>query len=315
MKKTQIIENKTDKVHQDFYELFTSNPNKDMLAYAYQNPEIYDNVTKCPDYYLFREEAQLIAQSSDILADCLQKVETVIELGPGSENGLALKTLPLLSYGAKIHKYIAVDISQSYLEKIGTYVQQHSSLNVELQCTDFVENKLNYIHYSGPKAIVVLGSTIGGFDKNTRRKCLKNISDAANQEDLFIITIDTNHDEESLLRAYGGKANNNFICDILNYYAKFNSDFAQYLSCFEFQVELDNSSTTMVHSNFVALKSFSFDIPEYGNVNIKRGQKFQLVRSSKFSEEEFFLDFASLNFKINKIVKFNNISLFVMEKQ
>lgn len=253
--------------HRDFYELFTTNPNKDMLKYAYRNPALYDAVTQSSDYYLFREEATLIAQNKDILTKHLQGIKTIVELGPGSEAGLAAKTIPLLSYAENANSYIAVDISQTYLEKIGQYVKSHTDLAIELIKADFTKDQIKIPQDYSPKAVMLLGSTIGNFNDTVMMNFFQNLSHFTDHKDVFMLAIDTNHTSEHTIKAYNGEANRRFILDILEYYSQINPSFKNFVKYFEVNIEWDEVTQRLITS-LVSNKTVAFLVPGHGNVLI-----------------------------------------------
>ena len=308
-----IEEMDVNQVHKDFYELFTTNPNKDMLKYAYQDSAVYDAVTKSPDYYLFREEVELIEQNKETLSLVLEGIDTVVELGPGSENGLASKTIPLLSYAANLRKYIAVDISQGYLEKIGEYISKHTDVEVNLVQADFIKEKLEDLHEYNPKAILLLGSTLGGFCHSEREMLLSNIFNMMNSNDILILTADTNSDPESLLRAYNDESCITFVSEIFKSYAMLNADFKPCYNQFDVTIEW-NSDTKCVDYYFVAAHDTSFYIEQCGHVDLHVGQKFQIVRSHKFDEQEILLYFKNSCSTIVNILRLGNMGLFILKK-
>lgn len=300
-------------IHQDFYELFTSNPNKDMLKYAYQDPSLYDAVTKSPDYYLFRDEAQLIAQHKDKLSECLSGIKTVVELGPGAENGLSQKTLPLLSYAKDLRKYIAVDISQNYLEKIGRFIKSKTNLAVDLVQANFVEDSLKLIKNPEPKAFILLGSTLGGFCQEAREYFLQNLRQTMKKNDIFIMTVDSNRNKASLLKAYSGTANLRFAQEIFEYYALINKEFVTFKDKFRIVVKWDEKVRT-VEKTFITTELFNFNIQGFGKVHIPLNSKFKIIRSHKFTVNQIYLDFHKSMFKIVNILEFGNMSLFIAKK-
>jgi len=300
-------------VHKDFYELFTTNHNKDMLKYAYQNPAVYDAVTQSPDYYLFRDEAQLIERHKEQLSEYLNDIKTVVEFGPGSENGLVQKTLPLLSYAQDLHKYVAADISKSYLEKIGGFIRSKTNIEVDLVEADFVEGSLKLVHSPEPKAYVMIGSTIGGFYTHDREKVLQNIYDEMRPGDIFFMTADTNFDSASLLKAYVNLEVHNIIKEIWKLYSSVNLEFAKVADQFTLK-HIWNSESGDVEFIFTASKDLRFEINGFEKVEIKSGQAYNIGRSHKFKLDEIDVDFKRLKLNIITILKYNNMCLFVARK-
>jgi len=301
------------KVHSDFYELFALNHKKNMLCYVFEDPKKYEDVISNPNYYLFKEEAELISQNKVLLGQYLQNIETLIELGPGSKNSLIYKTLPLLKCASALSEYIALDISENYLEKISEFIEQNTNLQVSLIQSNFLESIPPLPNNGKNKAIVLLGGTLGGFDEDDRIKCLQNISSFAESGDVFIISADTNLDKESLLRAYSTEASKNIVMEVFEYYASVNLDFKPYKNCFDMKTEWEESSRTISHE-LSSLQDFSFKIKSHEDIQVSKGQEFQIVRVHKFCEEEFTKLLNSMKLRVMSIAGTGNIKLFITMK-
>jgi uncharacterized SAM-dependent methyltransferase len=303
-----------NQIHKDFFDLFTSNQAKDLLKYAYQDPSLYDAVTNSPDYYLFRDEVQLIQQHKDQLSEHLSGIKTLVELGPGSENGLSQKTLPLLNCAQDLHKYVAVDISQNYLEEIGPFIKSKTNLEVNLVQANFVEDSLKQISSPEPKALIMLGSTLGNFNNFETSSLLNRLSQEVRPSDRLIITIDTNQNPVSLTAAYNSKANKNFILEIMKCYGKQNHDFESMIRFFDISAEWD-LSTKCVKSNIVAKLDLLLKIENLGTVDIAKGKKYCVSHSKKFSTNKFKRYLENFNLNVLNNISFQTIQMLILTKK
>jgi L-histidine N-alpha-methyltransferase len=273
-----------DNAHKDFYELFTSNPNKDMLGYAYlvDNSYYEDLILENPDYYLFRDEVTAIKENAVIFSSNLLNTIEAIEIGPGYGHVLEGKTIPILKYCKDLKQYHAIDISQSYLEKIEKFLLDNTNYKVTTTQADLLNSQIKIPDIGGKKAILFLGGTIGNFDQEQQSKCIQQIANIAQTGDKLIITFDNNHNKSSLTKAYLNQYALNFVLNIIRFYAEINYDFKLYQNHFSVIFSWDELEEA-VEINFISKESFSFYIPNHGLVNIQEGQRFKTVKSRKFS--------------------------------
>ena len=126
-----------------------------------------------------------------------------------------------------------------------------------------------------------------------------------NINDLLIFTFDTNQDEESLLRAYSGKINEGFVMGILNFFATINPSFANYISMFKIDYCWNSDLKTM-STNFVITEDLCFNIKNHGIVALKKGDKFEAVKSRKFDEKDIINTLEKMGFLILESLRNNN---------
>lgn len=272
-----------NKIHQDFYEFFTANPDKDMLAYAYLADNSYydDLLLKNPDYYLFRDEIAIIKENATKLSQHLQDVKEIIELGPGYGHVLECKTLPLLDYAPNMKEYHAVDISENYLKKLREFFKSCTGYKISTIQADFLDGSLMIPKINGTRATLFLGSTLGNFNLQEQSRCMRQIAEISFPGDKLIFTIDVNHEEATLLKAYENNYAWNFALNILRFYALFNYEFGQFIRNFSVSATW-NSQEKAVEIDFIAKSSFVFKIKNHGLVKVIEGQRFKPIKSRKF---------------------------------
>lgn len=96
-------------------------------------------IYEVPDYYLYKDEVDVIKKYADSIANHIPLEATVIEFGPGTEKAFITKTLPLLKSIEKLKNYVAVDLCQTYLDQTKDLVEQefntyHFEWNEEEHC-------------------------------------------------------------------------------------------------------------------------------------------------------------------------------------
>jgi hypothetical protein len=112
----------------DFYRFFKGEY-IDMLPYIYAEPsDAYKRIVKdCEDYYIFRDEVENIENNKEKLTKYLANVKDMIEIGPGFNEVMAKKTLPIVSCANKLKRFFAVDSSACYLDEACEFLRNHTS--------------------------------------------------------------------------------------------------------------------------------------------------------------------------------------------
>ena len=161
--------------------------------------ELFDEITRLPDYYPTRTETALLKSVMPELAGRVRKGSAVVEFGAGS----ATKTPVLLeSIGPAL--YVPVDISGDYLEQSAAELTgRFPSLQVEPVVADFVRP------FELPPAAKGLhrlgffpGSTIGNFVPRSATDLLRQFRELLGDGAQFLIGMDRVKPVERLIAAY-----------------------------------------------------------------------------------------------------------------
>jgi L-histidine Nalpha-methyltransferase len=213
---------------QDYIDLFLHKRKGHMGKYTYMyRPDVYDKISQQEDYYPFRMESELIAQTSDAICKNFKDVRHVLEFGPGSQIPILAKTVPFLK-ALKAHNdsfiYTAMDSMPEYAEGACSLVKQHlDGIETNPLVLDLTE--ANTFHQSnkdktvqGTKLFVSFGQPI--FANNSDQEIeieLRNIGNLLNEGDYFVFGIDTNLDESLLDKAYNTKCFHEFLLNVMHY--------------------------------------------------------------------------------------------------
>jgi hypothetical protein len=100
-----------------------------MLPYIYAEPsDAYKRIVKdCEDYYIFRDEVENIENNKEKLTKYLANVKDMIEIGPGFNEVMTKKTLPIVSCANKLKRFFAVHSSACYLDEACEFLRNHTS--------------------------------------------------------------------------------------------------------------------------------------------------------------------------------------------
>ena len=167
--------------------------------YDLRGSELFDDITRLPQYYPTRTETALL---TEIMPDVAARVPTgtaVVEFGAGS----ATKT-PLLLEAIAPAAYAPVDISGDYLrDSAAEIAERFPALRVEPVVADFARPfELPPAIASLPKLGFFPGSTIGNFVPRTATDLLRSWRDLLGVGSLLLIGMDRVKPVERLVAAY-----------------------------------------------------------------------------------------------------------------
>jgi dimethylhistidine N-methyltransferase len=161
--------------------------------------ELFDEITRLPDYYPTRTETALLRSVMPEVAGHVPKGSAVVEFGAGS----ATKT-PILLESIDPALYIPVDISGDYLEQsAGELSDRFPSLALEPVVADFVRPFTLPAAAEGlPKLGFFPGSTIGNFVPRSATDLLRQFRELLGDGAQLLIGMDRVKSIERLLAAY-----------------------------------------------------------------------------------------------------------------
>ena len=115
---------------------------------------LFAAITELPEYYLTRTEAAIFAEQADRMAEALGPVATLVDLGAGNCEKAAR-----LFAAFQVQRYVAVDISASYLrESLELLQRRHPALDLLGVGLDFSQTlNLPAEVGEGPRTLVLSG--------------------------------------------------------------------------------------------------------------------------------------------------------------
>jgi L-histidine Nalpha-methyltransferase len=169
--------------------------------YDARGSELFEEITRLPEYYPTRAEREILAaRSADIAA--ATGARTLVELGSGSSE----KTRHLLDALPSLHSYIPVDVSESALRgAAGGLLAARPELRIHALVADFTGG-LVLPDTPGPRLVAFLGGTIGNLLPGERAVFLRSVRALLEPGDFLLLGTDLVKDEEVLVRAYDDAA-------------------------------------------------------------------------------------------------------------
>jgi L-histidine N-alpha-methyltransferase len=165
--------------------------------YDARGSELFEEITRLPDYYPTRAEREILDHRAAEIA-AATGAHTLVELGSGSSE----KTRLLLDALPAPLTYIPVDVSESALAGAAEgLLADHPGLRVHALIADFTQ-VLELPEAPGPRLVAFLGGTIGNLLPAERAEFLTSVRKLMTPGDSLLIGTDLVKEESVLVRAY-----------------------------------------------------------------------------------------------------------------
>jgi L-histidine Nalpha-methyltransferase len=172
--------------------------------YDARGSELFDDITRLPEYYLTRAETAILERHAAEVAR-LSRCESLVELGSGTSAKTRLLLRALLAAGT-LREFVPFDLDPAVLtEASEALAAEYPSLRIAPFVGDF-EHDLAAIPARGRRMIAFLGSTIGNLEPSARASFLKQVGAALQPGDTFLLGTDLVKDVGRLERAYDDAA-------------------------------------------------------------------------------------------------------------
>ncbi|HKW15885.1 MAG TPA: L-histidine N(alpha)-methyltransferase [Terriglobales bacterium] len=172
------------------------------LLYDDRGSELFEEITRLPEYYLTRTELKILQDRSAEIVQSAGTPVSIVELGAGT----ATKTGTLLRAfaGRQMRlKYFPVDISSSALEDAKKHMREQCPGAVIRPVVADFSNGFRFLQdITGRKLVLYLGSSIGNFDWNEAVAMLKGVQEQLSPGDALLLGTDMLKDRNILIPAY-----------------------------------------------------------------------------------------------------------------
>lgn len=170
--------------------------------------ELFNQITRHPDYYLTRCEMEILnCYQAEIAKQIGPEAFNLVELGPGE----GIKTKILMDYFLQKRcefTYMPVDISENYLRSLFVeFIAYSPRLQLKPIHADYI-NGLSWLSKNSTRRsfVLFLGSSIGNFDHARTNQFLRALWNALQDGDYLLMGFDLRKDIEILMRAYNDSA-------------------------------------------------------------------------------------------------------------
>lgn len=172
--------------------------------YDERGSELFDEITRLPEYYPFRSEREILAaRSAEIVA--VSNADTLVELGSGtSEKSRVL--LDAMAANGQLRRYVPFDVSEEMLRKSATEIaEEYDGIEVHGVVGDF-DRHIRLSPVKGRGMIAFLGSTIGNLEPISRKRFIADVAAALDVGGSFLVGTDLIKDAQRLHAAYNDSA-------------------------------------------------------------------------------------------------------------
>jgi L-histidine Nalpha-methyltransferase len=172
--------------------------------YDARGSELFDEITRLPEYYLTRAETSILRRHSAEIA-ALSRCESLVELGSGTSAKTRLLLRALLD-GGTLREFVPFDVDPAVLtEASDALAAEFPGLAIAPFVGDFTRD-IGSIPARSRRAIAFIGSTIGNLEPGERARFLAQVGAALRPGDTFLLGTDLVKDTGRLLRAYDDAA-------------------------------------------------------------------------------------------------------------
>ncbi len=165
---------------------------------------LFDEITRLEEYYPTRAERALLEAYAPEIAR-RAGADTLVELGAGTCDKSRVLLDALVGAG-RLRRYVPLDVSDGTLWRAATeLVAEYPGLDVHAVVGDF-DRHIGLIPAVGRRMVAFLGSTIGNFHPDRRRRFLFDLDCTMAHGDSFLLGTDLIKDEKKLIAAYDDAA-------------------------------------------------------------------------------------------------------------
>jgi L-histidine N-alpha-methyltransferase len=252
--------------------------------YDARGSELFVEITRLPEYYPTRTEAAILLRRADEIAE-RTAAETLIELGSGTAEKTRVLLRALRDRGT-LRRFVPFDVDPAVLKDASASVaEKFPRIDVQPIVGDF-ERHLTRLPAAPRRLLAFLGSTIGNFESDQRRRFLAAVRAALGEGDAFLLGTDLVKSPDRLVAAYDDArgitaAFNKNVLAVLN--RELDADFDA--AAFE-HVALWNAEQERIEMRLRSDRDQQVHIPKLTlNVGFARGEQLCTEISAKFRRE------------------------------
>lgn len=172
--------------------------------YDDRGSDLFDQITRLPEYYQTEAERQILADHSRMIAE-MTAATTVIELGSGTSDKTRTLLDAFVAHGM-IERFVPLDVSEAtLLDAAAMLGERYSDLDVSPVIGDFNQH-LHRLPTGGTRLVAFLGGTIGNFYQEERTAFLGALADVLDPGDWVLLGVDLIKPVDRLLSAYNDSA-------------------------------------------------------------------------------------------------------------
>jgi L-histidine Nalpha-methyltransferase len=172
---------------------------KPIWFYDERGSELFDEITRLPEYYPTRAEHAILTERSGEIARRTMAT-TLVELGSGTSEKTRLLLDAMVDRG-DLERFVPLDVSEETLRNAADDISDQYDLPVHAVVGDFHQH-LTDLPRDGRRLVAFLGGTIGNFTPAERRRFLMDLDTSMDSDEWLLLGTDLVKDLDRLVAAY-----------------------------------------------------------------------------------------------------------------
>jgi L-histidine N-alpha-methyltransferase len=249
--------------------------------YDERGSELFDEITRLPEYYPTRTERSILVAHARDLAE-LTKADTLVELGSGTSEKTRL-LLDAMREAGTLERFVPFDVSEQTLRDAAAAVaDEYPGVRVHAVVGDF-EHHLGSIPGGGRRVVAFLGGTIGNLVPAERATFLAGVRAVLEPGEWLLLGSDLVKSPTVLVPAYDDAAGvtaefNRNVLHVLNREldANFDVDDFEHVAFFDTEHE-------WIEMRLRARRAMTVRVADLGlTVQLAEGEEITTETSAKF---------------------------------
>ncbi|HEU5170588.1 MAG TPA: L-histidine N(alpha)-methyltransferase [Gemmatimonadales bacterium] len=248
--------------------------------YDHRGSELFEQITRLPEYYLTRAERALLERWMPRLIPALG-TRALVELGAGSAEKTRI-ILDAMRDAGTAKLYVPVDVSAGFLRETAERLRrEYPGLQIDPAVADIAEEPCIPRDLPAPALVIFLGSTIGNFYPPAAIRLLTRVRAGLRPGDRFLMGVDLRKDPAVIEAAYNdgqgvtAEFNRNML-RVLNdeLGAEFDVDAFEHLAFYD-------RETRRIEMHLVSTRQQRVHIPGIGEIRFAAGETLRTEISCK----------------------------------
>ncbi len=267
--------------------------------YDERGSQLFDAITRLPEYYPTRAERALLERCAAQIID-ITSPATLLELGAGSSDKTRILIDEMLQRNPSDVTFLPVDVSADFLAVSAAQLRsEYPLLRISPVTADFAADFLLPPHAS-PTLHAFLGSTIGNFTPAQAVTLLRTARERMCPGDYFLLGVDLRKNPDVIERAYNDSRGvtaefNKNILNVINDGLGANFDTTRFSHNATY-----NRTENRIEMRLVSRGDQEIGIPSLGRMQIADGESILTEFSYKYDEALARQVLASSGLKVRK---------------